>query len=316
MSSARTRADSASLASVAASVMPSRFLRFVFLLVPLSTWAAPVRGIDAYARGNYPQAITALSQEVDNPALSDKERARALLYLAASMHALGRADQTRERLEELVRRFPEQRVDPARFPPDFVALADLARQTVETERLREQARAQEAERLRLLEEQARTREETPPDPLEPPAEKPPAALAESSFRVRPELVGFSDLGGLFAPAALRGRASLGMSLGVTVSIGGPEAGLRLLPAPDARFGLALEAGYAFGQSALQPRVALRGTLVRSVGAGGGALVGVRYTPLRRLTLLADAGVEGFWIRTGNFHPLVVTASVGMGINLF
>src|SRR5690349_6697859 len=102
--------------------MSLRFLLLVLLLSPLAAWAQKqIRGIDSYARGNYSKAITDLSREVDNPRRTDKERARARLYLAASLYASGKTDQAGEQLKELARRHPDQRVDPNFFPPDFVA---------------------------------------------------------------------------------------------------------------------------------------------------------------------------------------------------
>ncbi|ATB31042.1 tetratricopeptide repeat protein [Melittangium boletus] len=304
--------------------MTLRFLCCFLLFAPLATWAAPVRGIDSYARGDYEKAISSLRQEVENAALSDKDRARARTYLAASLYARGLMDEAREQLEELARRHPEQRVDSARFPPDFVALADLAQKTVETERLREQARAEEAEQRRLLAEQAQARDAERQRLLAEerarPAQASPSsssAKAPSSFRFRPELVGFSDIGGVLVSGAEAGRPSLGLGAGVTLGVGGWEVGARFLPAPESRWGLSVEAGYAFGRGSLQPRVALRGTGVRGVGVGGGAVVGLRLTPVSRFTLLADVGAERFRIPEGApYRALVVTASVGVGFNLF
>ena len=88
--------------------MTLRLLCCVLLCAPLVTWAAPVRGIDSYARGDYEKAISALRQEVENPALSDKERARARTYLAASLYARGLMDDAREQLEELARQLRQR----------------------------------------------------------------------------------------------------------------------------------------------------------------------------------------------------------------
>ncbi len=305
--------------------MTLRLLCCVLLCAPLVTWAAPVRGLDSYARGDYEKAISALRQEVENPSLSDKERARARTYLAASLYARGLMDDAREQLEELARRHPAQQVDSARFPPDFVALAELARQSVETERLREEARREEAEQRRLVAEQAQAREaerqrllaeQAQARPVPAPSAPSVPSEAPSSFRVRPELVGFSDLGGLVSGVGER-RLSMGLGVGASVGWGGLEAGARLLPAPQARWGVSVELGYAFGRGMLQPRVALRGTGVRSVGVGGGGVVGLRLTPGRRFTVLADVGAERFRIAEGaNYRNLALTASVGVGFNLF
>lgn len=305
----------------------SRFVALALLLAPLLSWAAPVKGIDAYARGDYDKAITALSQELDNPALSDKDRARARIYLAASLYARGLKDEAREQLEELARRDPEQRVDAKRFAPDFVALAALAQETVETERLRERARQDEAEQQRLLAEtQARAAEQqrllaqqqlSSEASTAPEVARPAAPESGTAFHVRTELVGFSDVGGWIASGARAGPASLGVGVGAAVGVRGVEMGMRLLPGPTARWALSVEAGYAFGQGRLQPRVALRATGVHKVGLGGGGVVGLRFTPSRRLTLLADVGLERFRISAEeNTRPFALTTSVGLGFNLF
>ncbi|WP_309890532.1 hypothetical protein [Archangium sp.] len=287
--------------------MSLRSFFVVLMLVPVAAWA-DIRGVDLYARGDFEKALPVLQAEMENPSRSDKERARARIYLAASMYALGMMEGATKQLEELARLHPEQRVDPNRFPPDFVALADFARKTVETERLREKTRAEEAEQERLLAERRRREAEaTPREPegqVEDSGEEP---QAEASFRVRPEVFGYVDAVG----------RSRGFGLGATVGYGGLEAGVRVLPGPDGRWGLGAEVGYVFGSGIFQPRVALRGTNVLGVGLGGGGAVGARLTLLPQLTLMADLGFEGFNVSDKQrYRGAVLVASAGVGFNLF
>jgi hypothetical protein len=68
---------------------------------------------------------------------------------------------------------------------------------------------------------------------------------------------------------------------------------------------------------VQPRIALRGTLVAGVGFGGGGAVGLRVTPLSRLTFLVDVGAEKLQVNEpARFRSVVVMASAGVGVNLF
>jgi hypothetical protein len=248
---------------------------------------------------------------MENPRRSDKEKARARIYLAASLFALEmRVDATRE-LEELARLYPEQRVDPNRFPPNFVALAEKARATVETEELRKQTEAAKAEQERLAAEAERGRREAEAlgQPQGPDGEvtAPVEPHAASSFRLRPELFGYVDV---------LGRSG-GYGFGATAGYGGLEAGVRAMPGPEGRWGMGLEVGYVFGRGSFQPRVALRGTHVVGVGLGGGGVVGARLTLLPQLTLMADVGFEGFNVdAAGSYRSTVLVASTGVGFNLF
>ncbi|HEX8822432.1 MAG TPA: hypothetical protein VF794_21075 [Archangium sp.] len=296
------------------------------LLVPMAAWA-DIRGIDLYARGDFAKAAPVLEEEADNPARSDKERARARIYAAASMYALGRMDDAREQLELLARHYPEQRVDPRRFAPDFVALADLARKTVETERLRDEARVQEAEQERLAAEAERRRREAeagqqpgPDGEVQESAE--PGA---PSFRLRPEVTAFTD-----ALAAIEGpKFPFGVALGVTAGSGAVEGTGRFLLGVGK--GVELEAGLVFGGGAFKPRVGLRGTAVtnlrkdpldlsseKSWALGGGPVVGARLTLSPGLTVLVDGGLEFFHyfdITEARYRSPVVMVSAGLGYDL-
>ncbi|WP_309892532.1 hypothetical protein [Archangium sp.] len=297
--------------------MSLRPLLLTLLLIPMAAWA-DLRGLDLYARGEFAKALPLLEEEAENPARSDKERARARSYAAAAMYSLGRMEEAREQLELLARQYPEQRVDPKRFPPDFVALADLARKTVETERFREEARAQEAEQERLAAEAERRRRELEalqqvPEPVE--------TQAVSSFRVRPELVGFGDF---------KDGTALGMAVGVTVGRGPLEGTVRALIG-NPHIGWEAEAGVVFGSWAFQPRVSVRGILMpgievpdtRNPGAvqsavrsGLAGAVGGRLALSPRVTALMDVGYGWLFGMPAQYNKHVVMASAGLGFNLF
>jgi hypothetical protein len=295
-----------------------RCLVLLLVLGPMAAWAQS-QGILLYERGEYSRAARVLTNEVNNPRRSEKDRARARVYLAAALMELGKRDEAQAQLEELLRTYPEQRVDPALFPPELVELDRVVRAEVETERLRKEAEeaerlrlAAEAERERLAAEEAERRkreadtlQQTPqPEGEVQDSEEP---RATSSFRLRPEIFGYVDAVG----------RSRGYGVGTTVGYGGLEAAVRVLPGPGNRWGVGGEVGYLFGRGIFQPRLALRATGVIGVGLGGGGAVGVRLTPFAPVTLMADLGVEGFLVDDPQlYRQAVVVGSVGMGFNLF
>jgi hypothetical protein len=299
--------------------MSLRSFFVVLLLVPMAAWA-DIRGVDLYARGDFEKALPVLQAEMENPNRSDKERARARIYLAASMYALGMMEGATRQLEELARLHPEHRVDPNRFPPDFVALADFARKAVETERLREKTRAEEAEQERLLAEAERRRRgaETPQrTPGDEGEGEPPADQAEvSSFRLRPELLGFGDF---------KGRGAGGPGVGVTVGSGALEGTVRALIGKQ-HIGWEAEAGVVIGSWAFQPRVSVRGLLVPGIEVpesaepvarfGFAGAVGGRLALSSRVTVLADVGYGWLFGMPAKYNNHVVVASAGVGFNLF
>ncbi|WP_257452164.1 tetratricopeptide repeat protein [Archangium lipolyticum] len=290
--------------------MSFRSFVLLLLLVPMAAWA-DIRGLDLYARGEFEKALPVFREEMANSRRTEKERARARIYLAASMFALGMQVDATSQLEELVRLHPEQRVDPNRFPPAFVKLAAKARKTVEAEQLA-QAQAKEAEEKRLAEEAERRGRvaEVPRSQQEPAGEvqAPVEPMATSSFRLRPEVTGYVDM---------LGQGSRGFAVGATAGYGALEASVRLLPGPESHWGVGVEVGVLFGKGMLQPRLALRGTGVMGVGVGGGGAVGVRLTPVPLFTLMADVGVEGFKVSDASlYRGVVLVASAGVGFNLF
>ncbi|QRN95812.1 hypothetical protein JRI60_43340 [Archangium violaceum] len=288
--------------------MSLRSFFLLLLLVPMAAWA-DIRGLDLYARGEFEKALPVFREEMANPRRTEKERARARIYLAASMYSLGMQVDATSQLEELARLHPEQRVDPNRFPPAFVKLAAQARKTVEAEQLA-QAEAKEAEEKRLAEEAEQRRRDAEARRSRPEADvrTPAEPEATASFRLRPEVTGYVDM---------LGQGSRGFAVGATAGYGALEAGVRLLPGPENHWGVGLELGVLFGKGMLQPRLALRGTGVMGVGVGGGGVVGVRLTPVPLFTLMADVGVEGFKVSDASlYRGVVLVASAGVGFNLF
>jgi hypothetical protein len=298
---------------------------FLLLLIAPMTALADIRGIDLYARGEFDKALPVFREEMENPRRSDKERARARIYLAASMYALGMMDDATQQLEELARLHPEQRVDRNRFPPDFVALSDFARKTVETERFREKARAEEAEQERLAAEVERRRREAealqqtprPDGEVREPAE----TQAVSSFRLRPEVTGFGDF---------RSGTALGVAAGVTVGSGPVEGTVRALIG-NPNVGWEAEAGVVVGSWAFQPRVAVRGimlpgiqvpdtenpgTLEAATRFGLAGSVGGRLALTPRVIALVDVGYGWLFGMPAQYNKHVVVASAGLGFNLF
>ena len=120
---------------------PGMFLMVILLLVS-GVAQARSAGRELYASGDYEAAVRFFEQELAAPQCLPECRARTRIYLASSLYALGRLEAARKALEALAREHPEQRVDPVRFPPELVELAEVIRQRIESER---QLAAREAE---------------------------------------------------------------------------------------------------------------------------------------------------------------------------
>jgi tetratricopeptide (TPR) repeat protein len=307
------------------------FVLLLLLLLPLTTWAAQLPGIRLYERGEYAKASRALKEEINNPRRTDQQKAQARVYLAASLLALEKEDDAYLQIEELVRLYPEQRVDPALFPPELVEMEQKVRALVE-QRQRKEAEAAERERQRqeaeLAEQRRKEQEEAdrnrvdvgPREDLQGKAPSEPV----SAFRLRPELTGYSDAAGLVTGS----EVTFGPAVGLTAGVGPVEATVRALVG-DKRWAWELEAGYLFGTGAFQPRLSVRATLFPGVGAppendpnGGGAsfgfggAVGGRLALSPRFSLLADVGGEYLPGASEAFNSTVFVISAGVGYSLF
>ena len=292
-----------------------RSLLLLLLLLPLTTWAVQLPGIRLYQRGEYAKASRTLKQELNNPRRTEQQRALARVYLAASLMALEKEDEAYEQLEELARTYPEQRVDPALFPPELVDLELKVRAQLDAERRRQEAEQAELNRIAAAEDAERRRREqaevarnqvgaVPRDEVQGTAPAEPV----STFRLRPEVTGFVDMWG---------NGSRGFGVGATLGFGALDTSARLLPGPEGRWGLSLDVGYLFGRGMFQPRLGLRGTGVLGVGVGGGPVGGVRLTPLPWFTWLVDVGIEKYWVREQErYQDVTLVVSTGLGFNLF
>jgi hypothetical protein len=305
-------------------------LFLLLLLVPLAAWAKESPGVRLYERGEYQRAVRALTSEVKSKLRKPKDRALARVYLAASLHALGKTEEARQQLELLAKEFPEQRVDPALFPPELVELEQEVRaktdpaQQAERERLaaeearrqqeaaaaEEEARRQqelataEEARRRQAEEEARRQQELAAQQVTAPVEAP------SRWRLRPEATSFVDV---------RGR-SWGPAAGLTVGYGAVEASARAVFGDSMTY--ELEAGFAFGSGFFQPRLALRGSAIpRARILGAGAMVGARLNLSPQFVVLADVGAVYFRLPSSPPEglppstPFGLLATVGLGFNL-
>lgn len=268
---------------------PSILLCVLWLLPSVAL--AQSRGIALYERGEYAQARRALELELRDRSLAARERAAARLYLAASLYELGEEAETRTQLEELARSHPEQPVDPALFPPEFVALAGEAR------------RKAAAERASTPEPQDRGDTEGPASPWETP-EHPEERAASGRSHLLPEVFGFMDPVG----------KAVGVGGGLTYGGDSFEVGARALLGHDV--GVGLQLGLLLGDGAFRPHVALRGTAIPGLSAyGGGPVVGARFALGSRFTALVDVGAELFKVSDAGYRSFALTASAGLGFDL-
>jgi predicted nucleic acid-binding Zn-ribbon protein len=303
-------------------------LFLLLLLVPLTAWAKESPGVRLYERGEYQRAVRALTSEVKSKLRKPKDRALARVYLAASLHALGKTEEARQQLEVLAREYPAQRVDPALFPPELVELEQEVRaktdpvQQAERERLaaeearrqQEAAAAEEARRQQELaaaeearrqqaEEEARRQQELAAQQVTTPVEAP------SRWRLRPEATSFVDV---------RGR-SWGPAAGLTFGYGAVEGTARAVLGDYPAF--ELEGGVVFGSGFFQPRLALRGSVIPQARIlGAGAMVGARLNLSPRFVVLGDVGAVYFRQPSPPqglplFTQFGVLATVGLGFNL-
>jgi tetratricopeptide (TPR) repeat protein len=273
----------------------------LLLLAPGLARAAPSfiqPGIQLYENGEYEVATQFFQQVLDDPRRSPQEQGEARVYLAASLHALGRVEETRQQLEVLARENPEQQVDSVRFLPELVALAREIRQRVDAER--EFAR-KDAERERQAREEALRRA------------PPPAWL-------RPEVFGLVDAMGpqWTMGAGLAYHRGL-LEGGARVMLNSDPASTppRLFPTFQIQGGVLPGKGLALGSGALQPHAGLRAVLVPGAKSyGGGVVTGVRYKLSNGLVALLDVGADYFFVtHDDSYRDYAVTAQAGLGFDV-
>ncbi|WNG39844.1 tetratricopeptide repeat protein [Archangium violaceum] len=272
-------------------------LLVLVLFAPRLAWA-DAQSIQLYERGDYEAAAESFTRVLADPRRSSQELGEARVYLAASLHALGRTEEAREQLEVLARDYPEQRVDAVLFPPELVALAEAIRQRVDAER--EYAR-KEAERERLAREEVLRR---PP----PPAPPPPAYL-------RPEVLGLYE--------ALGRQVTLGVGLSYHQGLlegsarvllnGDPTSSPPRVIPPTFQF----QGGVLLGRGAFRPHLGLQAILpLGAQGYGGGAVAGLRFSLPKGFVAFVDVGVERFFFTADEtYRKLALTTQAGLGFDL-
>jgi tetratricopeptide (TPR) repeat protein len=255
----------------------------LLLFVSRVAWATP-SGSQLYENGEYEAAVQSFEQLLATPQASSSERGEARLYLAASLYALGRMEEARRQLTVLAREHPDQRVDAVRFVPELVALAEVIRQQVESER------NFEARRLELEHKAQEERLRRPPPP---------------AISLRPELIGLVE-------ALDRGWT---VGLGAGVQLKSLEGSVRvLLGAPAV---IHLQGGMLFGDSSVwKPFVGLRASLLPVIDSyGGGPVVGARFMLPKGFVALAEVGADYFFIGREDRLPWALTAQVGLAFDV-
>lgn len=254
------------------------FLVVALLLLGGSAWAQTA-GIERYEEGDFEAAAQLFQQELSEPQRSPAQQAQARIYLAASLYALGQVEEARKPLEALARESPEQRVDPARFPPELVALAELIRKPIEAERqrLEREAAHQKAQ------EEARRR---------------------AAPRLRPEVLGLFD--------AVDRQGTLGAGLAFQKS--SLEASLRVLLGDPPVF--QFQGGVLPGSGSVRPFLGVRASMLPGLGIyGAGAVVGGRLALPGGLVGVVDLGADDFFINRDDRRRFAVTAQAGLGFDL-
>lgn len=265
--------------------MSPRPLLLLLLLMASAAAAELLPGIQLYESGEYEAASRSFAEALADPGQPAEDRWLARIYLAASLHALGKVDEARQQLEVIARESPERQVDAGLFPPELVALAEAIRERVETER-----RQAEQEALRKRQEQEAAR-----------ARKP--SLPEATLR--PELLSLVEAG----------ERALLLGGGLAYSRGALEGSAHVWISPSPVF--QFQGGLLLGSRVLRPHLGLRATLVPGEGGyGAGAVGGGRVFFPAGLVGLVDVGGDYFFVRDEAHQRFALTVQVGLGLELF
>jgi hypothetical protein len=261
---------------------PEVFLLVAHLLVSRVA-RAQTTGVDRYEYGDFEAATRLFEQELADPQLSPAGRALTRIYLAASLYALGQVEEARRPLEALAREHPEVRVDPVRFPPDLVALAEVIRQRVESE---QQLALREAEVQKEREEEQRR------------------VALEARSSLRPEAFGLFE--GVGRQWTLGGGISFqrkSVEGSVRVLLGDPPV-------------IHLQGGVLPGHGAWRPFLGLRASLLPGIQTyGAGPVVGGRIALPAGLVGVVDLGADYFFTRRNDRNRFAVTVQAGLGFDL-
>ena len=259
---------------------PRTLALWLLLLLPLSSWADQLPGISLYEGGEYEAAIRSLEEALAVPERPPEEKGLARIYLAASLHVLGRVDESRQQLEVVAREHPGLRVDPVRFLPELAALAEGIRERVEAEK-------RYAEQVALSQRMAQEAARHPP-----------------TVRLRVEGLGFSE------PMEGGWRLGAGVTLERDMLEGSARAWFPGTPV------FHLQGGLVPGSTALRPVLGVRAVLVPAEGGYGvGAVVGGRLLLPAHLVALVDVGADYFLVADESHHRFAFTVQAGLGFNL-
>lgn len=251
----------------------------LLLLLPLAARADTPPCIQLYEDGQYAEAVQACEQLLARPELPSEERGMARMYLAASLHVLLYSSRAQQQLELLAREHPGMRVDPIRFLPELVALAESIRERVEAEK------RDAAEQAALREQQALER-------------------ARNAPRLRPEVFG------LVEPLHRVWRPGVGVSFHRGLLEGSARVWLGNPPA------FHLQGGLVPGSDGPRPFVGLRATLNPGAGGyAGGVVVGGRFPLPAGFVALLDVGADYFFIGDEVHQRLALTAQAGLGFDV-
>jgi tetratricopeptide (TPR) repeat protein len=257
-------------------------LLMVLLLVSGSAWAQKT-GVQLYENGEYEEAVRLFTQELEEAQRPAEERALARIYLASSLHAMGQVEEARRHLEVLAREHPGQRVDPVLFPPEFVALAEVIRQQVESE---QQFAVREAQLQKEREEALRR---TPPT---------------TPLYLRPEALGLFD--------AVAREWTVGA--GVSFRRESLEGTLRVLVGNPPAFHL--QGGFLPDRGDWRPFLGARASLIPGLASyGAGPVVGGRVALPWGLVGVLDVGADYFFAGRDDRYRFAITAQAGIGFDV-
>ncbi|HEX8697495.1 MAG TPA: tetratricopeptide repeat protein [Myxococcaceae bacterium] len=264
--------------------MSGRAASVLLMLLLLASGAASAQttGIQHYENGEYEAAVRLFEQELADPLKTPEQRAQSRIYLASSLHALGQVEEARLHLVQLSREHPGMRVDPVRFPPEFVALAEVIRQQREAER---QFAEREAQLQKEREEALRRAAPTTP------------------LYLRPEAMG------LFDAVARKGTVGAGASVRRNTL----EGSLRVLLGDPPVFHL--QGGLVPDTGDWKPFLGLRATLLPGLDSyGAGPVVGGRIKLPAGFVAVVDVGADYFFAGRDDRYRFAVTAQAGVGFD--
>lgn len=240
-------------------------------------------GDQLYENGEYEASVQFFQQALANPQQPPEERAPTLIYLAASLYAMGRVKKAREPLEGLAREYPEHRVAPVRFLPEMVAIAEAIRQRRKAER-QFAARSTESEKG--------VREE--PLRRNPPSLRP---------YLRPEVFALLHSGGRWSAGAGLGYHHEQLEISVRVLLGDSSV-------------FQLQSGGLIGSETRKLFLGTRASAMPDFGRyQAGPVVGARYSLPLGFVALVDLGANYVFMGRNDYPHFSVMDQAGLGFDL-